>query len=280
MTERDKGEDPDYSDGSVGRYVRDVWGPVPTHAPRAARPYVQPIEQPPSPRTAPDVESDPAEDDVWAYQPDPAPAAAHDPFKGVEYGSATWAARAAEHVGPSTADGESAERAGRAPKSPRGGRGRAGKRADSTGAHPAVAASGGPAEPADPHRASLVDRRSADDPVSEPVRRRGHGADDSATEARRDLRGADVARGAEPRRDHHGADDPAAAPRRDPGGPDDFVSGPLPRRDDHGARGRASGPIPGRDVPDPSAGAGPRRDVADVPDPRTGPDPRDPRAAD
>ena len=72
MTERDQGEDRDYPDGSVGRYVREKWGSVPTRPARAARPYVPPVE-PPSPRPAPDVESDRAEAesaDVWAYQPD------------------------------------------------------------------------------------------------------------------------------------------------------------------------------------------------------------------
>lgn len=124
MTERDQGEDRDYPDGSVGRYVREKWGSVPTRPARAARPYVPPVE-PPSPRSAPEAESHPAEAegaDVWAYQPEsPWPhrpdapdrrpevtetdhtqvdpdrsASVHDPFAGVEYGSATWAARGDE----------------------------------------------------------------------------------------------------------------------------------------------------------------------------------------
>src|SRR3954454_5863451 len=124
MTERDQREDRDYPDGSVGRYVREKWGSAPARPARAARPYVPPVE-PPSPRPAPDVESDHAAaegDDVWAYQPDSAwphhrdapearreatetdqtridparTASSHDPFEGVEYGSATWAAARAE----------------------------------------------------------------------------------------------------------------------------------------------------------------------------------------
>ena len=121
MTERDHGEDRDYPDGSVGRYVRERWGSVPTHPARAARPYVPPVEprrapaRCPSPKRTTEAESA----DVWAYQPD-APwsqgpdaaagtvrpeatetdhtqvdpgraGASHDPFAGVEYGSATWA---------------------------------------------------------------------------------------------------------------------------------------------------------------------------------------------
>ena len=120
MTERDHGEDRDYPDGSVGRYVRERWGSVPTRPARAARPYVPPVE-PPAPRPAPESETDNEAEsaDVWAYQPD-APwshgpdasaetvrpeitetdhtqvdpgraGASHDPFAGVEYGSATWA---------------------------------------------------------------------------------------------------------------------------------------------------------------------------------------------
>ena len=72
MTERDQPEDRDYPDGSVGRYVREKWGSAPARPARAARPYVPPVE-PPSPRPAPDVESDRVEadsDEMWAYQPD------------------------------------------------------------------------------------------------------------------------------------------------------------------------------------------------------------------
>ena len=72
MTERDQPEDRDYPDGSVGRYVREKWGSAPARPARAARPYVPPVE-PPSPRPAPDVESDHGEadsDEMWAYQPD------------------------------------------------------------------------------------------------------------------------------------------------------------------------------------------------------------------
>ena len=71
MTERDRGEDRDYPDGSVGRYVRERWGSVPTRPARAARPYVPPIE-PPAPRPAPESETDNEAEsaDVWAYQPD------------------------------------------------------------------------------------------------------------------------------------------------------------------------------------------------------------------
>ena len=75
MTERDHGEDRDYPDGSVGRYVREKWGAVPTRPARAARPYVQQVE-PPAPRPAPEVESDDENagerDEAWAYQPDTA----------------------------------------------------------------------------------------------------------------------------------------------------------------------------------------------------------------
>ena len=121
MTERDQPEDRDYPDGSVGRYVREKWGSAPARPARAARPYVPPVE-PPSLRPAPYAETDHAEaenDDRWAYQPespwphgadprreatetdhtqiDPARAASsHDPFEGVEYGSATWGAARAE----------------------------------------------------------------------------------------------------------------------------------------------------------------------------------------
>ncbi len=119
MTERDHGEDRDYPDGSVGRYVREKWGAVPA---RAARPYVPPVE-PPAPRRVPESETDtrsgaPEDADVWAYQPDnawrrrgeavpdrprpeitetdhtrvdPTHTSSHDPFAGVEYGSDTWA---------------------------------------------------------------------------------------------------------------------------------------------------------------------------------------------
>jgi hypothetical protein len=67
MTERDQPEDRDYPDGSVGRYVREKWGSAPARPARAARPYVPPVE-PPSPRPAPDVESDHVEadsDEMW-----------------------------------------------------------------------------------------------------------------------------------------------------------------------------------------------------------------------
>ncbi len=92
MTEREHGEDRDYPDGSVGRYVRERWGAAPTRPARAARPYVQQVE-PPAPRPAPENDS-PNEDstgggDAWAYQPDnawlprsaprSAPAAVHTP---------------------------------------------------------------------------------------------------------------------------------------------------------------------------------------------------------
>ena len=136
MTERDQPEDRDYPDGSVGRYVREKWGSAPARPARAARPYVPPVE-PPSPRPAPDVESDHVEadsDEMWAYQHDwphrpdapearreaaeadhtridPARAASsHDPFEGVEYGSATWAAARAEEERAANDDAARSER--------------------------------------------------------------------------------------------------------------------------------------------------------------------------
>ncbi len=112
MTQRDRGDDRDYPDGSVGRYVRERWGEGRTPSAQAARPYVPPVATP-ALRPAPEAEAD--AEDVWAYQPDaaqprrvnpsagpgpgrPGPSSAHDPFAGVEYGSTTWAAGAGEEA--------------------------------------------------------------------------------------------------------------------------------------------------------------------------------------
>ena len=57
MTGRDHGGDRDYPDGSVGRFVRERWGPNPARS----APEVD----------APSAEEDPAEADPWAYQPTP-----------------------------------------------------------------------------------------------------------------------------------------------------------------------------------------------------------------
>jgi MinD-like ATPase involved in chromosome partitioning or flagellar assembly len=78
MTERDRGDDRDYPDGSVGRYVRERWGAAPPEqAPaRAARPYIRPVEPHP-PRPAPEAEGRAGDEDtedgadMWAYQPEP-----------------------------------------------------------------------------------------------------------------------------------------------------------------------------------------------------------------
>ncbi|WP_246631430.1 MinD/ParA family ATP-binding protein [Pseudonocardia nigra] len=48
MTERESGNERDYPDGSVGRYVRERWGAAPASA---TRPYVPPPE-PPAPRAS------------------------------------------------------------------------------------------------------------------------------------------------------------------------------------------------------------------------------------
>jgi MinD-like ATPase involved in chromosome partitioning or flagellar assembly len=52
MTERESGDDRDYPDGSVGRYVRERWGAAP---PRGVSPPAAPPE-PPVPRRDPDLE--------------------------------------------------------------------------------------------------------------------------------------------------------------------------------------------------------------------------------
>ncbi len=130
MTERDHGEGRDYPDGSVGRYVREMWGAVPTPPAQAARPYVPPVEPPASRAVPPPERGDTPDDadeppDVWAYHPDNAwphggrtwrngarPETAetdhtdvehgrsmsHDPFAGVEYGSDTWAAASGDEA--------------------------------------------------------------------------------------------------------------------------------------------------------------------------------------
>ncbi len=50
MTERQSGDDRDYPDGSVGRYVRERWGATPSRAPAAPR--VPPIPRPDPDRVA------------------------------------------------------------------------------------------------------------------------------------------------------------------------------------------------------------------------------------
>lgn len=75
MTERESGDDGDYPDGSVGRYVREQWGATPRA--RGTRPYVAPVQEPeaaPSPdsslplRPAPErAPGDDGEDDVAAW---------------------------------------------------------------------------------------------------------------------------------------------------------------------------------------------------------------------
>ena len=130
MTERDHGEGRDYPDGSVGRYVREMWGGAPTPPAQAARPYVPPVE-PPTQRSVPPPERDDTPDeadeppDVWAYHPhnahprggrtwrngsrpeitetdrtpvDPGHPTTNDPFAGVEYGSDTWAAASGDEA--------------------------------------------------------------------------------------------------------------------------------------------------------------------------------------
>jgi MinD-like ATPase involved in chromosome partitioning or flagellar assembly len=64
MTERESGDDRDYPDGSVGRYVRERWGATQS---RGTAAQVAPSE-PPAPRRRPDLETVP-----------PAPAAPPDP---------------------------------------------------------------------------------------------------------------------------------------------------------------------------------------------------------
>lgn len=44
MTEGESGDDGDFPDGSVGRYVREQWGAAPV--PRKTRPYVAPVREP------------------------------------------------------------------------------------------------------------------------------------------------------------------------------------------------------------------------------------------
>jgi len=53
MTEREFGDDRDYPDGSVGRYVRERWGAAPSRG--ASAPGAHP--EPPAPRREPDLES-------------------------------------------------------------------------------------------------------------------------------------------------------------------------------------------------------------------------------
>ncbi|MFC4942549.1 MinD/ParA family ATP-binding protein [Pseudonocardia sp. GCM10023141] len=55
MTQRESDDDPDYPDGSVGRYVRERWGAVPA---RASRPYVAPVEPAPVPEPEPEALAD------------------------------------------------------------------------------------------------------------------------------------------------------------------------------------------------------------------------------
>jgi MinD-like ATPase involved in chromosome partitioning or flagellar assembly len=66
MTERESGDDRDYPDGSVGRYVREQWGTAPS---RGAAAQVAPAADAPAPRRQPDLESVPPA----PVAPDPEP---------------------------------------------------------------------------------------------------------------------------------------------------------------------------------------------------------------
>jgi MinD-like ATPase involved in chromosome partitioning or flagellar assembly len=66
MTERESGDDRDYPDGSVGRYVREQWGAVPPS--RATRPYVGPVTPVPEPAET-DGEPDPDDAEIEAETP-------------------------------------------------------------------------------------------------------------------------------------------------------------------------------------------------------------------
>jgi MinD-like ATPase involved in chromosome partitioning or flagellar assembly len=69
MTERESGDDRDYPDGSVGRYVREQWGAVTPRASKATRPYVGPVQPVPDPV---EPETDPDEDTVGGLGTHPA----------------------------------------------------------------------------------------------------------------------------------------------------------------------------------------------------------------
>ncbi len=343
MTERDQPEDRDYPDGSVGRYVREKWGSAPARPARAARPYVPPVE-PPSPRPAPDVESDHVEadsDEMWAYQPDwphrpdapearreatetdhtridPARAASsHDPFEGVEYGSATWgAARAEEERAANDDAARNGEVEPGPPTPPPGlGRGRPRRGAESTGAGPAAPDGGQSVDPADAGRddprgsersaAAARPRRDRGGAENPPPARRKPRSAENPSGSRRDPRAAadpvtdtgsrralrsvdDPASGPLPRRDHRGADaaqrrqhgtDPAN-PRHDHRGADDSATGAGQRRDFHSPDDQ-TGTGPRRDFHGNEGPAAPRRDYRGIDDPVSGPVPRrDHRGAD
>ncbi|WP_433289997.1 AAA family ATPase [Pseudonocardia sp. CA-142604] len=60
MTERSPGDDRDYPDGSVGRYVRERWGTLPSRTPPSGNPAV-PEPDPPGPTSAPVMPAAPAD---------------------------------------------------------------------------------------------------------------------------------------------------------------------------------------------------------------------------
>ncbi len=284
MTERDHGENRDYPDGSVGRYVREKWGAVPTRPARAARPYVPPVE-PPAPRRVPESETDspdgaPEDADVWAYQPDnawprrggagpgrprpeitetdhtqvdPTHTSSHDPFAGVEYGSDTWASASDDETTDErhpNGDGQRPPRpeaadAGSPGPAPRGAAGEPGR----TSAH------GTPGGPADP---------SAWSGHGGPADTSGGPADPSAWSGHGGP--ADSARGS------NMGDFPGAAPRGHLGGAVDTVGPPARGGRDTGGAGRGHLSVAGDptgSMDDPAVGPA-RAAHLGVADPATG----------
>jgi MinD-like ATPase involved in chromosome partitioning or flagellar assembly len=112
MTERQSGDDRDYPDGSVGRYVRERWGAQPSRA--ASAPAAPP--EPPAPRSDPDLDDAPgtAELDVvdpTLKRPRADGSAAHPPDEAVPAGPRTLPRGTARWVDPGAVAAQEAQQA-------------------------------------------------------------------------------------------------------------------------------------------------------------------------
>jgi MinD-like ATPase involved in chromosome partitioning or flagellar assembly len=113
MTERQSGDDRDYPDGSVGRYVRERWGAQPS------RPGSAPVTPPesPAPRSAPDLDDAPdtaeadAVDSTVPNQSRVDGAAAHPPDEAVPARPRTLPRGTARWVDPGAVAAQEAQQA-------------------------------------------------------------------------------------------------------------------------------------------------------------------------
>jgi MinD-like ATPase involved in chromosome partitioning or flagellar assembly len=113
MTERQSGDDRDYPDGSVGRYVRERWGAQPS------RPGSAPVTppEPPAPRPDPDLDDAPdtaevdAVDSTVPNQSRVDGAAAHPPDEAVPAGPRTLPRGTARWVDPGAVAAQEAQQA-------------------------------------------------------------------------------------------------------------------------------------------------------------------------